>query len=68
MIANWATDAPQGHKKVIGFQGIMELILMLRGPKTLLSLPKQPDRSLGFADILSLYCCFFICRSLAKSR
>lgn len=38
MIANWDTDALQGHRKRIGAQAIMGLILMVEKPRASLSL------------------------------
>lgn len=49
-IANWATDVLQNHKRVIGASSITGLILTLGRSKAPLSLPKQPDQSLSFAD------------------
>ena len=54
MIADWDTDALQGHKKEIGTQGVKELILTLERLKMPLSLPEQLNRSLGFANVRRL--------------
>ncbi len=50
MIADRDTNVPQGHKEGIGARGTTRPILTLEGPGALLSLPGQPDKSLGFAD------------------
>ena len=51
MIADWAIDAPQDHRRVIGAQGVIKPIFTFGRPGTSLNLPRQPDRSLGFANI-----------------
>ncbi len=51
MIADRDTNAPQGYREGIGAQGVTGPILTLEGPRAPLSLPGQPDQSLGFANV-----------------
>ncbi len=50
MIADRDTDVSQGHREEIGARDVTGPILTLEGPGAPLSLPRQLDQSLGFAN------------------
>lgn len=51
MIIDKDTDTPQSHREGIRARDVTELILMLEEPGAPLSLLRQLDQSLGFANI-----------------
>ncbi len=53
MIMDRDTDNSQGLREGIGARGVTGLILALEWPETPLTLLRQPNRSLDFANVVT---------------